>query len=652
MVETLKNRIIPAVGKYGLAAGFFVFFYLYLVVYIDPRIIYSCNGFDLYPYVHYSASGEISKANIVDHHLYGDHRYILELTPSYLKGILAVPGGLTNLLVTLTIYACYYPIMGALAITAIAWLLYFLFPAYIRRCGGPSLLICRYLPAIFLLAICGRYELNYLAYFIPVLGALTAGIIYQRLSSCSPGGRILVFSVFFWAAYWFFQWAALLFTIFVLIYEGFRRAKSLVIPGITAIFNIAVLFVVENHALPVENGIHISEFFLPIVPPILFIAYFPLVALVFNPAATRFLSRIEHPAASLSSAVRPIRPVIVLFAVTGVLFWLVTDPDFRNTRIIARTLYHIQNGQWEQVLKEKSSSLFNNFPVTNDPLQQFIIHAIDHALYRTGQLGEKMFLYPQASFSPEPLLLLKNTLTYGHAKWAASLDLFMDLGLLNLAEKVAGELVECMGPYPSFIYRSALIQIAKGNSRAASAYLNKLSRMPFYRKEARQLLHMINDTAALASDRRIAPLKARIDTSDYFLYQTDEETMLRGLLARNPGNKTAYEYLMAHYLLTGQLEKIAGNVMRAREFGYGEYLPRHWEEALCIYLYEDTTNSPLRDLPLRQETIATLYRYLQAYSPYGNDPADELLAISKLKPGFGATYFYFHTFFVHHGAGR
>jgi hypothetical protein len=648
-VEKQKNRILAAVGKYGLPAGFFTLFFIYLLVYIDPGIIYSCNGYDLYSYVHFTCTGEISKANIVDHHLYGDHRYILELTPSYLKGIVSIPGGVTNLLVTLTIYACHCSIIGALGITAIAWLLYFLFPAYIRRCGGPTLCICRYLPAIFLLAICGRYELNYLAYLIPILGALLLSIVYQRLSSNSSVRRIFVFSLLFWPAYWFFQWAALLFALFVFIHEFFQRPKTFFVPAIAAAVNIGLLALVERYGVSVENGIHVSEFFLPIVPPIIVIAYFPLVAIILNPAAARILFCLQRPIVSVSLL---IRSLVLLLIVMGFSVWSVNEQDYRYTRMMARTLYHLQNRQWEQVLKENTSFLFRKFPVTNDPLQQFMVHAVDQALYRTGQLGERMFSYPQASFSAEPLLLFKNTLTYGHAKWASSLDLFMDLGFFNLAEKVVGELVECMGPYPPFIYRSALIQIAKGNTQAASVYLHKLNRMPFCRKDARQLLQMINDGTALASDSRIALLRARMDTSDYFLYQTDEETMLRSLLNRNPDNKMAYEYLMAYYLQTGQLKKIADNVFRAADLGYTYCLPRHWEEALCIYAYEDSATTKMQELPLRGETVAELDRYLQSYAPYQNDPSKELLAASTLKAEFGATYFYYYTFMVNHGANR
>jgi hypothetical protein len=109
---------------------------------------------------------------------------------------------------------------------------------------------------------------------------------------------------------------------------------------------------------------------------------------------------------------------------------------------------------------------------------------------------------------------------------------------------------------------------------------------------------------------------------------------------------------MAYYLQTGQLKKIADNVALAVDFGYRRMLPRHWEEALCIYGLEDTITAAMQAFPLREETLATLRRYLQAYAPYENDPGKELLAFSKLKAGFGTTYFYYYTFHVKHGGGR
>jgi hypothetical protein len=128
--------------------------------------------------------------------------------------------------------------------------------------------------------------------------------------------------------------------------------------------------------------------------------------------------------------------------------------------------------------------------------------------------------------------------------------------------------------------------------------------------------------------------------------------MLRSLLDRNPANRAAGEYLMAYYLQTGQLKKIADNIFRAADFGYRRMLPRHWEEALCIYAYEDSVTAKMQEFPLRGETVATLRRYLEAYAPYENDPVKEIYAASKLKGEFGASYFYFYTFQVKHGDDR
>jgi hypothetical protein len=57
---------------------------------------------------------------------------------------------------------------------------------------------------------------------------------------------------------------------------------------------------------------------------------------------------------------------------------------------------------------------------------------------------------------------------------------------------------------------------------------------------------------------------------------------LAALLKRNPRNKMAFEYLMACYLVTGQVDKIVANVGKLREFGY-ERIPPLYEEAILIY---------------------------------------------------------------------
>jgi hypothetical protein len=336
----------------------------------------------------------------------------------------------------------------------------------------------------------------------------------------------------------------------------------------------------------------------------------------------------------------------------GAVFYLSGLQTCREIRIVGRILHNLQNKRWDRILSENTSALYRTPSAADSPLTLFVTHVTNYALSRTGQLGSKMFHYPQLYFSPEPLLLIQNSLLYGFVNWASALDVFMDLGMLSHAEKIAGETMENMGPYPFLMYRRAIVQLAKGNKETAAVYLNKLSVMPFYRREARDLLASLCNDAAIASDPRVAPLRASRDTLDYFLFRINEECTLLNLLRSNPLNKMAYDYLMALYLLTGQTEKLAAQAARAADFGY-KRLPRHWDEAVCIYLSQDSSlTDSYRGLPVLPETIARFGSFLQAYTPYEDDPALQATAASKLEKAFGATYYYFYNFQFSPGARK
>ena len=71
-----------------------------------------------------------------------------------------------------------------------------------------------------------------------------------------------------------------------------------------------------------------------------------------------------------------------------------------------------------------------------------------------------------------------------------------------------------------------------------------------------------------------------------FVAKLELESLLLRLLKRNRHNRMAFEYLMAHYLLTDKLEKLVANLYRFGDFDYPQ-LPRHCQEALIIY--QETT---------------------------------------------------------------
>jgi hypothetical protein len=625
--------------RFGVPSLFFGCYFVFLLFYIDPAVIYSSNGLNIHNYV---AAMHVQEAFPQQTVSFSDPLYrrlfILELTPEYLREIAGTPGGWTRLAVTLCIYACYYPIAGALIITGLALFFYWIFPLYIQGTGARRPFFSGFVPSFFILTICAWYELSDCLFLLPVAGALAFAVFYQRFRSVGAVARALLLSLLFWLAWYLFQWGCLIVLLFAVIHEYFNRERGIASVAIAAAVNGALLYVLDAWLVPLDMTIRWNYFTALSGLPLVVIGFFPVAAIIL--AAWERLRHAPEGTATATGAI--VRTSLLVCGTAVAAVWLCREPVNRDTRTIARTVYHVMNGQWEAVLHEKSAALFADFPQKAGALRAFMVHAVDHALCRTGQLGDRLFSFPQAVFSYDPLLMLQSTLeNSGYVNWVVVLDLAMDLGMVNTAEKVAGEIMENMGPYPDIIYRRALLQIAKGNKDAAAVYLNKLACMPFYRAEAKRLLGMLGDDGVLISEPRVAAMRANMDTTDYFLHTVSNDAMLKCLLQSNSGNKAAYDYLMTFCLLNNRLDGMAVLAPMAPVFGYTA-LPRCWEEALCFYQASNAQQAPSKVSFswLRQETVVRFYEFSRAYSSLADDPA----AAAKLATAFGDSYFYFSVF--------
>ena len=624
--------------RFGVPAVFFGSYFVFLLLYIDPAVIFSSNGMNIHNYVAAMHAQEASPQHTSS---YADppfrRLFILELTPEYLREIAVAPGGWTRLAVTLCIYACHYPFAGALALTGLALFFFWIFPRYIQSISGLRPFFIRFVPSLFILTICSWYELSDCAFLMPVAGALAFAVFYRRFRPDGALARLLLLSLLFWLAWYLFQWGCLLVLLFSLIHERYERKRRIAPLAMAVAVNGALLFVLNAWFIPLSMMIRWSDFTVSHGLPFAVIGFFPVAAII-----SAAWSRLRHAPEGRATAIGAIvRTSLLVCGTVAVTVWLCREPVNRDTRTIARTVYHIMNGQWEAVLHEKTAAMFEDFPKKTGALRAFMVHAVDHALCRTGRLGDLLFAYPQTVFSYDPLLMLQSTLSSGHVNWVMVLDLAMDLGIVNLAEKIAGEIMENMGPYPDIMYRRSLVQIAKGNRDAAAVYLNKLVCMPFYRAKAKRLLGTLDNDSALVSEPRIAAMRANMDTTDYFLLTVSNDAMLKHLLHSNPGNKAAYDYLMTCCLLTDRLDGLAVLSPATPAFGY-TVLPRCWEEALCLYQASNAKQAPSETsfTGLRQETVERFYKFSRAYSSLADDPA----AAAKLSAAFGDSYFYFSVF--------
>lgn len=637
MAVYLKNILEKNLfWRFGLILLLFSFCFIFLLFHIDPSVIFSVNGLSIHKYVAIIKSQDISSYKDL---MFRNH-FILELTPQYLSNIATAPGGWTKFIVTLFIYACHYPIAGSLVITGFILFFCWIFTSYIRQTCScvPSLLAIA--PAFFVLTICAWYELSYIYFLLPVAGSLAFALFYQRLQPVSLCKSALWLTVLFWLSWYLMQWGALLFLLFIVIHQ-ISHNKSNIIPFvITAAFNWMLLYFVESIFLPLNMITRWSGFTTLSGLPLIVIGFFPLSAIV-----VIALKRALHLPKNISIY---LKVFLFICSFTLATVWLYKDIGNRYTRIIARTTHHVMNGQWEKILNEKAEVLFKNFPQKAGPLHVFMVHAINQALCRTGQSGEKLFSYPQTAFSYDPLLMLSIMNVGSYVNWTVVLDLAMDLGMVNMAEKITGELMENLGPYPEILYRRALVQIAIGNKDAAVVYLNKLSHMPFFRDKARRLLNMIRNNGDLLSEPRIASMYRNKDTFDYFLDNNmSSEIILRYLLQSNYSNKLAYDYLMNFCLLNNRIEEIPRLISVAGSYGYTA-LPRCWDEALCLYQSFNLmqTSSEVSFTGVNQKTVGRFYKFTHDFLQLENDNQAAL----KLAPAYGDSYFFYFTFRYSSGA--
>ena len=131
------------------------------------------------------------------------------------------------------------------------------------------------------------------------------------------------------------------------------------------------------------------------------------------------------------------------------------------------------------------------------------------------------------------------------------------------------------------------------------------------------------------------------EMSQYLQFREQVEKALNELLASNPNNKLAFEYMMAFYLLTRQVDKIAANINRLDDFGY-ERLPRYYDEAMAIYSKRKGTDAdvPKKWMPSKQ-ALKTADTFSDINERTG---ANRKAAMQHLAKAHGNSYFFYYLY--------
>jgi hypothetical protein len=615
---------------------FFIFFYLYLWLYVDLRLMFHGAG-------------------------------IITNFPVFYKGraffmpFLSYPGGPVEYLSAFLSQFFYYSWAGALVVTVQAWLLsvcmdYLLRAAKLARIR----LICFLLP-ILLLVIHTRYAYHFDT-TMALLIALLFACLYLKLTlprttalSCMSLG-LLTESVFLLLSvilYYLAGGAFLLFAVVCAIYELIFRFRwkislfyllsAVAVPYIMGLLVLRVSIIdAFCNSLPFSWKILYYEarrrevtivYLMYLFPPLTLIVFGLLQILwkrlysVKNRAPKKQRKKSSSLPSKIFSWYRHSPKLkwavesMLLLAVAGsvVFFW-----RNENLRTRFKVDYYAYHKMWPELLTSAQ----------HNPDDPFVAQAVNRALYHIGRLGYDMFTWPQHS----DYLILSDK-KYRWMYWQI-FDVFLDLGVVNMAENALTECLEGLGSRPMVLQRLALVNMVKGNLGSARIYLGALSKTLFHAEWANNYLDLLETDPDLSGDRYVQHLRSLCLENDCPIYSLYKEKTLLWLMERNSQNRMAFEYLMAWYMLNKNLGKLVLNLERLQDFDYRE-LPTHYEEAALIYIYG--TGKPLnlsgyQPSPQKRREIEDFTRIINSYK------GDKQAASEELAKKFRNTYFYYYMY--------
>jgi len=313
-------------------------------------------------------------------------------------------------------------------------------------------------------------------------------------------------------------------------------------------------------------------------------------------------------------------------AIAGVLVALCTLD--RDARRVLKVNSLARTGNWEALLAEVGRHPSRAYPNS-------VMMDINRALYETGRLGDRMFSYHQ---SPASLL----EVGAAAVSFKGACEILLDLGCVNEAEHVALEALEINGERPGTLRRLATISIVKDRPGAARIFLGALCRDIVHGGWAADTLQQLDRDPDLSSNPRIRHLRSVMPVTDRVVTSKTKglrETMLLALLARNPENRMAREYLLAHYLLTRQPSKVACTFGRLRKSVY-PVIPQHHAEALLLHQRRFGGQLVLSGSTIPRHAAEVIRGTARALSESGGTGARLSNTLASRFPGSYSSYFF------------
>ncbi|MHC4394368.1 MAG: DUF6057 family protein [Planctomycetota bacterium] len=604
---------------------FFILFYLYLWLEVELHLIYHSSG-------------------------------MIKNFPVFFRGwaffqqFTAYPGGPVEYLSAFLSQFFYYSWAGAFIVTLQAWLIFIFTGYFFMTINAGRLYWIRFIPPILLLIIYNQYTYHFVS-TMALLTAFAFVYLYLKITSKNKFLCIAVFSAMSVVLYAVAGGAQMLFAVICAIYELLLRPYPAEKSQNGNVFGgrwpIGLICLLSALVIPyVEGvivfGVSIIDAFSKLMPfsweilfddgsrrmvTMVYILYLlvPLALLgvgfwrpLFGSFKFSWLNKGIFSWYFRKNKFRHIIKSLAPFVVAGAAVFF----SYRNEiKTFHEVDYYVFHKMWPKALAAAYRYPTNNF---------YVVHSANLALYHTGRLGYDMFSYPQ---HPDAFLLLPKKSTTGY--WQR-FDTYIDLGFISRAEHSLATILDEFGERPMILKRLALVNIIKGNINVARIYLRALNKTLFDADWAADYLNRLEQTPDLVTNDRIQYLRRSMTEKDYRTLFFINEPLLLDLLEKNRQNRMAFEYLMAWYLLNGQLDRFAQNLERLDDFSYSE-IPRLYEEAI-LYMLNREKVVKLHD---RQISTGSRQRFADFLHIYNRHGRNKNTALKELKKKYGDSYLFY-----------
>ena len=601
----------PLLSKALLPLSFFAFYFLSVYLIVNPALIYH---------------GGSTITNFPP----------FFTTQQFLHEHLTRPAGPAQYIYAFIAQFFNFNAAGALIITAQAWLIFIALTHISKKLNATALAHLSYLPPLIILFLYNHYTFHFAA-FNTIAVQLVLFCLYLKLpTKIKPIALIITSPIIYYALGPSLLYLVLLCVIYELLLSKnyinaiIYAAQAAIIPYVIGVMYCDISLI-DSYCdlLPfswktssfIDRAKLLNFVYLLYILPVAIILLASPFSLIKNKslkAKNKKQAPKNHPAQKNTNPFYKTATLVATLAITLTATSLSCDKKQKTFFAIDYYSYH---KNWQKVL-DLAEKLPNNF---------FAVHHATSALYHLSQLNEDMFKYTQ---HPDALLFTDNKT---NSTGLTTFDVYLDLGIINLAEHYLARNISRLGERDIFLQRLAWINMIKGNNETAKTFLTALSKTLFQKEWANKQLNAIKQDPSLASYEEIQSARKNMLRKDVGMATITQEDFLTSLLEANPKNKMAFDYLMAWYIITKNTNQFISYLDQLPNFGYKQ-LPTVYQLAILMHTYSTKKDINLQGYEIPQQTIQYAKQFYALMNQY---TGNEQLQLKILNEKYGDTYLYY-----------